>query len=137
MDIAEAVQDVVFCGTLRAGGLQVTGLDGRLVIDAEGSTPRAVDDIQGVCFNGARMRAQGKTVRYVTERAVFRLTDDGVELYEVAPGMDIDRDVIGQMAFVPKLASDVRAMDERIFRPGPMGLRRQWGLGPTPAPRSP
>jgi acyl CoA:acetate/3-ketoacid CoA transferase len=134
MDIAETVQDVVFCGTLRAGGLQVTGHDGRLVIDVEGSTPRAVDDIQGVCFNGERMRAQGKTVHYITERAVFRLTDDGVELCEVAPGIDIDRDVLGQMAFVPKLASDVRTMDERIFRPGPMGLRRQWGLGPSPAP---
>jgi propionate CoA-transferase len=134
MDIAEAVEDVVFCGTLRASGLQVTGQDGRLVINAEGNSPRAVGDIQGVCFNGERMRSQGKTVHYITERAVFRLTDDGIELCEVAPGIDIDRDVLGQMAFVPKLASDVRTMDERIFRPGPMGLRRDWGLGPSPAP---
>ena len=132
MDIAEAVDDVVFCGTLRAGGLQVTGEDGRLVIDQEGHTPRAVTDLQGVCFNGDRMRRQGKTVHYVTERAVFRLADDGVELCEVAPGIDVDRDVLGQMSFVPKLASDVRTMDERIFRPGPMGLRRDWGLGPAP-----
>jgi propionate CoA-transferase len=133
MDIAHAVDDVVFCGTLRAGGLQVTAADGRLVIGNEGRTPRAVGDIQGVCFNGERMRRQGKTVHYVTERAVFRLTDDGVELCEVAPGIDVDRDVIGQMAFVPKLAPDLRLMDERIFRPGPMGLRRDWGLGPSPA----
>ncbi len=127
MDIAEAVDDVVFCGTLRAGGLQVTGEDGRLVVETEGSTPRAVSDIQGVCFNGERMRSQGKTVHYVTERAVFRLTDNGIELCEVAPGIDMDRDVLGQMAFVPKLASDVRTMDERIFRRGPMGLRQAWG----------
>jgi propionate CoA-transferase len=132
MDIADAVQDVVFCGTLRAGGLQVTGQDGRLVINAEGNTSRAVCDIQGVCFNGERMRSQGKTVHYITERAVFRLTDGGIELCEVAPGIDIDRDVLGQMAFVPKLASELRTMDERIFRPGPMGLRRDWGLGPSP-----
>jgi acyl CoA:acetate/3-ketoacid CoA transferase len=134
MDIAETVGDVVFCGTLRAGGLQVTAEDGRLAIDAEGSTPRAVTDIQGVCFNGERMRSQGKTVHYVTERAVFRLTDDGIELCEVAPGIDVDRDVLGQMAFVPKLAPDLQTMDERIFRAGPMGLRRDWGLGPSPAP---
>ncbi len=134
MDIAEAVEDVVFCGTLRAGGLRVTGRDGRLVIDAEGKAARAVSDIQGVCFNGERMRSQGKTVHYITERAVFRLTDDGIELTEVAPGIEIERDVLGQMAFVPKLASDLRTMDERIFRPGPMGLRRDWGLGPSPAP---
>jgi propionate CoA-transferase len=130
MDIAETVKDVVFCGTLRAGGLRVTGEDGRLVIEAEGTTPRAVTDIQGVCFNGERMRRQGKTVHYVTERAVFRLTDDGVELCEVAPGIDIDRDVLCQMTFVPKVAADLHMMDERIFRPGPMELRQDWGLGP-------
>ena len=133
MDIAEAVKDVVFCGTLRAGGLQAAGRDGRLVIDAEGDTPRAVSDIQGVCFNGERMRAQGKTVHYITERAVFRLTDDGIELCEMAPGVDIERDILGQMDFVPKVASDLRTMDERIFRPGRMGLRDDWGLGPAPA----
>ena len=134
MDIAETVGDVVFCGTLRAGGLQVTADDGRLVIDTEGRTPRAVTDIQGVCFNGERMRSQGKSVHYVTERAVFRLTDDGIELCEVAPGIDVDRDVLGQMAFVPKLAPGLRTMDERIFRAGPMGLRRDWGLDPSAAP---
>ena len=85
-----------------------------------------------MCFNGDRMRRQGKSVHYVTERAVFRLADDGVELCEVAPGIDVDRDVLGQMSFIPKLASDVRTMDARIFRPGPMGLRRDWGLDPLP-----
>ena len=124
MDIADAVEDVVFCGTLRAGGLQVTGQDGRLEINAEGNTPRAVSDIQGVCFNGERMRSQGKTVHYITERAVFRLTDDGVELCEVAPGIDIDRDVLGRMSFVPKLASDV-ADDGRAHLP-------TWAHGPAP-----
>ena len=132
MDIAEAVGNVVFCGTLRAGGLQATGSDGRLAITSEGHTPRAVSDIQAVCFNGDRMRRQGKSVHYVTERAVFRLADDGVELCEVAPGIDVDRDVLGQMSFIPKLASDLRTMDARIFRPGPMGLRRDWGLDPLP-----
>ena len=86
-----------------------------------------------MCFNGERMRRQGKTVHYVTERAVFRLTDDGVELCEAAPAIDIDRDILGQMAFVPKLAPEVGVMDERIYRAGPMGLRRDWGLGQTPA----
>ena len=85
-----------------------------------------------MCFNGDRMRRQGKSVHYVTERAVFRLADDGVELCEVAPGIDVDRDVLGQMSFIPKLASDLRTMDARIFRPGPMGLRRDWGLDPMP-----
>ena len=70
MDIAEAVKDVVFCGTLRAGGLQATGQDGRLAIDAEGRTPRAVSDIQGVCFNGAAdaLAGQDRALHHRTRR---------------------------------------------------------------------
>lgn len=135
MDIAHTVGEIVFCGTLRAGGLSVRGEDGRLAIDVEGATPRAVSEIQGVCFSGEQMRRAGKTVHYVTERAVFRLTDHGVELTEVAPGVDVDRDVLAQMDFTPKVACDLRTMDERIFRPGPMGLRREWGLAPRSVAR--
>jgi propionate CoA-transferase len=126
MDIAENVSHVVFCGTLRAGGLRATGVDGRLVLEQEGTVPRAVEHVQGVCFNGPKMLRQGKTVDYLTERAVFRLTADGPELVEVAPGVDLDRDVLGQMAFRPKVAGEVRTMDERIFRAGSMGLRAAW-----------
>jgi acyl CoA:acetate/3-ketoacid CoA transferase len=126
MDIAETVGDITFCGTLRAAGLRARGDDGRLVIETEGRVARAVSAVQAVVFNGAKMRDQGKRVRYVTERAVFELTDNGVTLTEVAPGIDVERDVLDQMRFTPKLAGELRAMDERIFRPGPMGLLAEW-----------
>jgi propionate CoA-transferase len=133
MDIAEAVADITFCGTLRAGGLRAHGQGGLLTIEAEGSVPRAVPSVAGVVFNGSRMREQGKRVTYITERAVFRLTDDGVLLCEVAPGMDVERDVLAHMSFVPKVADDLRTMDVRIFTPGPMGVRDGW---PVPPPAS-
>jgi acyl CoA:acetate/3-ketoacid CoA transferase len=130
MDIAEAVADVTFCGTLRAGGLRAHGRDGVLTIEEEGRSPRAVPSVQGVVFNGPKMRRQGKRVTYITERAVFRLTEDGVLLCEVAPGIDVERDVLAQMSFVPKVADDLRTMDVRIFTPGPMGVRNGWPVPP-------
>lgn len=122
MDIAEAVDTVVFCGTFRAGGLVVEAQDGRLRIVAEGKYPRAVGRVQAVCFSGPRMHRQGKRVLYVTERAVFELTGDGVALREVAPGVEVDRDVLGRMAFQPVVDHPLTTMDERVFRPGPMGV---------------
>ena len=61
---------------------------------------------------------------YVTERAVFRRVADGVELAEIAPGIDIDRDILAHMAFRPRIAADFRSMDARLFKPEPMGLER-------------
>jgi acyl CoA:acetate/3-ketoacid CoA transferase len=126
MDIAEAVDEVTFCGTLRAGGLRAAGRDGRLVIEAEGRSARAVEAVQGVVFNGPKMGAQGKRVRYVTERAVFELTAGGVKLVEVAPGIDVERDVLDQMAFKPEIAGPITTMEPAIFTEGPMGLRARW-----------
>lgn len=125
MDIAEAVGKIVFCGTLRAAGLRAEGREGRLVIESEGAIPRAVERVQGVCFNGPKMRREGKEVLYVTERAVFRLADTGPELIEIAPGADLDRDVLGQMAFRPAVAPLLRTMDARVFEAGPLGLRER------------
>jgi propionate CoA-transferase len=62
----------------------------------------------------------------VTERACFRLTEDGPQLFEVAPGIDLERDVMAPLGFRPPVADEVRTMDERIFRPGPMGLGAEW-----------
>jgi acyl CoA:acetate/3-ketoacid CoA transferase len=127
MDIAETVNKVVFCGTLRAAGLRAEGRDGKFVIQQEGAVPRAVNRLQGVCFLGPKMLEQGKEVLYITERAVFRLTGAGPELIEVAPGVDAERDVIGQMEFRPVVSPALREMDPRIFTAGVMGLKERWG----------
>lgn len=75
-----------------------------------------------MCFSGPKMLRQGKRVLYVTERAVFELTSRGVALREVAPGIDLEREVMGRMAFRRVIDGGVASMDERIFRAGPMGL---------------
>jgi propionate CoA-transferase len=79
--------------------------------------------VQQITFAGARAAAAGKPVLYVTERCVFELTPDGVELREIAPGVDLDRDVLAQMDFRPRM-TEVVEMDPRIFRDEPMGLKR-------------
>jgi propionate CoA-transferase len=129
MDIAEAARKIVFCGTFRAGGLDAEGRNGRLEVRREGDVPRGVERVQGVCFNGRRMHRQGKDVLYVTERAVFRLTGQGPELIEVAPGVDVERQVLGQMDFRPAIAADLRQVDPRVYTPGVMGVAEDWEKG--------
>lgn len=133
MDIAAHIKRIVFLGPFRAGGLDAIGDDGRLHIRSEGAFPRAVEGVQAVCFNGPRMLEQGKTVHYVTERAVFQLTGQGPMLTEIAPGIDMQGDVLDQMEFSPAIAANLRTMDRRIFTTGPIGIRGDWGLPPLDA----
>ena len=93
----------------------------------EGSLGKFVPKVREVSFNGRLARERGQQVRYITERAVFALEDDGIVLTEVAPGIDLERDVIGQMGFRPRVADDLREMDRRIYSAGPMGLAADFG----------
>jgi acyl CoA:acetate/3-ketoacid CoA transferase len=81
-----------------------------------------VPDVQQITFNGAYALARGQTVTYVTDRAVFRLTPGGLELCEMAAGVDVGRDVLGQIGFPVRVAEPLRPMDARLFRAAPMGL---------------
>ena len=83
-----------------------------------------VDRVQDLCFNGREMHRQGKDVLYITERAVFKLGPRGPVLTEVAPGIDLERDLLGQMGFRPEIAADLKTMDARIFREEAMRLRK-------------
>jgi acyl CoA:acetate/3-ketoacid CoA transferase len=75
-----------------------------------------------VCFSGRQAIAQGQDITYVTERAVFRLAEDGLVLVEVAPGIDVEADVLAHAAFPIRVASDVATMDARLFREEPLGM---------------
>jgi acyl CoA:acetate/3-ketoacid CoA transferase len=92
---------VVFCGTFEAKGLKVESAGGRLRIVEPGAVPKLVGAVRHVTFSGARARETGQEVLYITERAVFRLAPDGVELIEVAPGLDARSDVVERMGFLP------------------------------------
>ena len=102
-NISQSAHKLVFCGTFTAGGLEVETRDGQLRILQEGRSKKFPERVGQVTFNAARALERGQDVLYVTERAVFRPTADGLELVEIAPGVDLDRDILSQMGFPPIL----------------------------------
>jgi propionate CoA-transferase len=126
INIAQGTGKLIYCGTLTAGGLDIRVEQGRLRIAQEGRFQKFVGQIQQVTFNGPMAARQGQEVWYVTERAVFRLGTEGMRLVEVAPGVDLDRDIRGKVGFPLRVAPDVQLMDPRLFRNDPMGLARDW-----------
>jgi len=127
INIAQGTRKLVYCGTLRAGGLDIRVEEGRLRIVRDGKFPKFVARTQHVTFNGPLAAKQGQEVWYVTERAVFRLTPDGLVLTEVALGIDIEKDIQAKLGFSLRVAPNVRSMDGRLFQAEPMGLAAEWG----------
>ena len=121
INISQNARSLVFAGTFMAGGLEVAIEDGRLRIVKEGRTRKFVESVEQITFNGLLAAERGQPVLYVTERCVFRLAAEGLELIEVAPGIDVDRDVVAHMGFAP-IVRNVQSMDPRIFWRKPMGL---------------
>ncbi len=118
VNIAQNARRLVFCGTLTADGLRVAVADGRLHIVREGRVRKYVEQVDQVSFSARTAREKRQPVLYVTERAVFRLAADGLELVEVAPGVDIERQVIGVMGFRPRMGQ-VRLMPGSAFTAAP------------------
>ncbi|HJV54213.1 MAG TPA: acyl CoA:acetate/3-ketoacid CoA transferase [Noviherbaspirillum sp.] len=123
INISQNAKKVVFVGTFTAGKLNVEIAGGKLAIKHEGSAPKFVDEVEHRTFSGEYALQRGQTVLYITERCVFRLVLAGLEVVEIAPGIDLERDVLSQMRFRPVVSPLLKLMDERIFRPVPMGLR--------------
>lgn len=121
IDISQASKKVVFVSTFRAKGFKASVGDGKLKIEQEGAAPKFVEKVKQITYNGRLAAERGQEVVYVTERAVFKLTKDGIMLTEIAPGMDLEKDILGQMEFKPIISDDLKQMDERIFIPGRMG----------------
>ncbi len=124
INISQNAKQVVFVGTFTAGKLALKIADGRLVIAREGRERKFVGEVEHRTFSGDYALKRGQSPLYVTERCVFRLTADGMELTEVAPGIDIERDILSHMDFKPVVKCPV-AMEEAIFEPGPMALRER------------
>jgi propionate CoA-transferase len=121
INISQSARKIVFAGTFTAGGLKVHVDDTDLVIVKEGRSRKFVKAVEQITFSGAYAAEKGQPVLYVTERCVFRRTVDGMELTEVAPGIDIERDILAHMDFTPIVKSP-RQMDPRIFADEPMHL---------------
>jgi propionate CoA-transferase len=127
INISQSARTVVFTGTFTAGGLEVEVGDGRLTIRTEGRSRKLRQAVQQITFNGRYAASRGQRILYVTERAVFEATERGLLLTEVAPGVDLERDVLAQMEFEPIMDGDPRPMDPRLFTAGPMGLAQRLG----------
>lgn len=124
VDICQNSKKAIFAGTLKAGGLRERVEDGAIHIDQEGRFIKAVEKVPEITFNGREAVARGQEVIFITERAVFRLTEEGVVLTEIAPGVDLERDIVGQMAFRPIISPELKEMDGRLFREEVMDLKR-------------
>ena len=116
VNISQSAKQVVFCGTFKADGLEVAVEDGRLVIVREGSSCKFVNAVSQISFSGGYANEQGRQVTYVTERAVFKLKHGVLHLVEVAPGIDLKRDIIGHMESCMVVDPDCREMDRSLFR---------------------
>jgi len=114
VNITQTAKRLVFLGTLTTSGLEVAVDAGKLSIVSEGRVRKFVERVEQVSFSGQRARAIGQPVLFITERAVFRLTGEGLELIEIAPGIDLASQVLDQMGFRP-IVREVRTMPARCF----------------------
>jgi propionate CoA-transferase len=130
VNISQNARKVVFSGTFTAGGLEVECVDGALRIVSEGKHRKFVRAVEQICYNADFATREGREAVFVTERAVLRASADGLELTEIAPGVDLERDVLAHMDFRPKLATDLKLMDHRLFRPEKIGLIDRFSTPP-------
>ncbi|OVZ90197.1 acetate CoA-transferase YdiF [Yersinia frederiksenii] len=122
IDISATSKKIIFCGTLTAGSLKTEVSEGTLKIVQEGRVKKFIKEIPEITFSGKIALERGLDVRYITERAVFTLKEDGLHLVEIAPGVDLERDVLSQMDFKPIISSNLKLMDERMFYDNVMGF---------------
>ncbi|MGO9959693.1 MAG: acyl CoA:acetate/3-ketoacid CoA transferase [Solirubrobacteraceae bacterium] len=121
INISQTARSVSFLGTFTAGG-EIAVADGALAIRREGTVRKLVAEVEHVTFSGRQAYATGQSVLYITERCVLRLVDGGLELVELAPGLDLARDVLANMGFAPRIADDLREMDPALFGDAVLGL---------------
>jgi propionate CoA-transferase len=122
INISQNAKTAIFGGTFTAGKSDLSWPDGKMRIASDGKGQKLVAAVEQITYSGSYGAQRGQRALYITERAVFQLGTDGVELIEVAPGVDIERDVLARMGFKPKIAKTVKTMDARIFRPERMNL---------------
>ncbi|KRK40060.1 acyl CoA:acetate/3-ketoacid CoA transferase [Loigolactobacillus bifermentans] len=122
VNISQNTQRVVYTGTFTAGGLKIKTGDGKLQIVQEGRNDKFVDQLEQITFSGKVAYESGQQIYYVTERAVFKLEATGLTLIEIAPGVELQKDILEHMQFKPTIVEDLKLMDQRIFTTAPMGL---------------
>lgn len=124
INITQNAKRLAFCGTFTAGkSIDITMADGKITINHDGDSKKFVSKVGHITFSGKLARENNKEVYYITERAVFKLEKEGVCLIEIAPGVDLEKDILAQMDFKPIISKDLKTMDARIFTDKLMGLK--------------
>jgi acyl CoA:acetate/3-ketoacid CoA transferase len=121
VDITSRAKKIVFSGPLVAGA-DVRVEDGKVQVVKEGKVKKLVPEVEHVSFSGRRAQAQGQEITYVTERCVLNLAKDGVTVTEIAPGIDLQKDVLAQAGFALKVAGNLRTMPAALFKAEKLGL---------------
>lgn len=124
INISQSSKKVVFVGTFTTNGLKVAVENGQLKILQEGSVHKFVEQVEQITFSGHYAASQQQPVLYITERCVFTLDDQGLTLTEIAPGVDLERDILAQMDFKPTISPNLKTMAAEIFQPAAMNLIR-------------
>ena len=124
INISQKAKKVIFVGTFTAGGLDVSIDEGALRINQEGKTKKFIDQVEHTTFSGPYALQNKQPVLYITERCVFKLTEKGMALIEIAPGVDLQKDILALMDFEPIMEQPPKLMDARVFRDEPMQLKR-------------
>lgn len=123
INISQNAKKVVFVGTFTAGSLNIQIADGKLNILEDGKARKFITEVEHRTFSGPQAIKRGQLVLYITERCVFQLTTRGLELIEIAPGVDLQKDILDQMDFKPSISNEPALMDPRIFIDAPMNIR--------------
>ena len=125
IDISQETKRIVFGGTLCAKS-KVQIADGKVTVLEQGTIRKFVNQVQQITFNGKRAIETGKRVVFITERCVFELRENGLTLTEIAPGINMERDIFAQMDYRPNIADDLKEMPKELFNEGLMGLKEMW-----------
>ncbi|PIE74883.1 MAG: acyl CoA:acetate/3-ketoacid CoA transferase [Deltaproteobacteria bacterium] len=123
INITQNAKKVIYLGTFTAGGLKVKAENGKLEIINEGKLPKFKEEVEQITFSGELAASKNKSVLYITERAVFSLSKDGLILEEFAPGIDPEKDIFPLMDFKPGISKNLKKMDKRIFNHEPMDIK--------------
>ena len=124
INITQNAKKVVYCGTFTTKGLSVGVNDGKLIIKEEGKAKKFLKNVEQITFSGDYAKSMKQSVLYITERAVFELKEEGLTLIEIAPGIDIQKDILDLMDFKPLIDKDLKEMDSRIFKEEKMNLKK-------------
>ena len=123
INITQNTKKVIFMGTFTTNKLKEEIKDNKIIIQNEGENKKFVQKVQQITFSAKNAIKNKQDILYVTERAVFKLTEKGPELIEIAPGIDLEKDILNQMEFKPQISPNLKEMDKRIFKEEKMNLK--------------